>query len=181
MEEDYEPKPGDIGIVRMTGWGGRAIRFGQWINGDGYRNYEHAYVVVGGYVRGSDRPGGTAKIIEAMPGGALLSPLAKYDNLQPVYLRCPDEYRSAVASAAAALQDTPYSGADYLALAAHRFHIPTPLLKRYIRNSGHLICSQLADHAAMVGGWHIFTDGRWEGDVTPGDLYRAYAEQRYGR
>ncbi len=168
MTDGYDPGPGDIGMVRMRGWGGKAIRIGQWLNGDGFENYQHAYVVTE-----------KRRVIEAMPGGAILSPLSKYDGLHPVYLRCPDEYRSAVASAAMALRDVPYSDADYVALAAHRFHIPAPHLKRYISSSGHLICSQLADHAAAIGGWHLFADQRWEGDVTPLDLVRLYHQQAY--
>lgn len=174
---DYQPQPGDVGLVRMPGVVGKAIRFGQWLNGDGFANYEHAFVVVGTYVRGSDYPGDGLKVIEAMPGGALLSPLSKFNGLEPVFLRCPDEHRGSVAAAALALEGVPYSVADYLAIAAHRFHIRTPLLKRFIRTSKHLICSQLADHAAEEGGWHLFADGRWEGDVTPADLYGLYIVQ----
>jgi hypothetical protein len=171
----YVPKPGDIGIVHMTGAGGAAIRLGQWFNGDGFADYEHAFVVAGIHVRGEDRDVADGmKIVEAMPGGALLSPLSRYDGLDPVYLRCPDDLRSAVAGAALDLVGTPYSVADYFALAAHRFHIPAPGLKHFVETSNHMICSQLADRAADVSGWHLFVDGRWPGYVTPGDLYGLY-------
>jgi hypothetical protein len=174
----YTPQPGDVGLVRMPGAVGKLIRFGQWLNGGGYHDYEHAFVYVGTNVRGSDLPGDGPKIIEAMPGGALLSPLSRYADLEPVYLRCPDEYRGAVASAALRAEGVPYSFADYLSIAAHRFRLPAPLLKRYVRSSKHMICSQLADHVAEEGGWHLFTDGRWEGDVTPADLYELYVAQQ---
>jgi hypothetical protein len=177
--EPYTPKPGDIGMVRMPGAVGRIIRSLQWINGGGYHDYEHVYEVVGVHVRGDDLPGDGMKVIEAMPGGALLSPLSQFDGLNPVYLRCPDEFRDGVVAAALASRGTPYSFVDYLAIVLHRIHVPTPLLKRYIRNSGHMICSQLADHAAEEGGWHLFYDGRWEGDVTPADLYKLYRAQQY--
>jgi hypothetical protein len=173
----YQPQPGDIGLVTMPGFVGRLIRLGQWLNGDGFSNYQHAYVVVGDYVRGSDHPGETTKIVEAMPGGALLSPLSRYDNMGAIYLRCPDGLRRSVADAALRFIGTPYSPLDYLSLAARRFHIPAPHLRAYIRSSGHMICSQLADSAALDGGWHLFEDGRWEGDVTPLDLYRLYERQ----
>jgi hypothetical protein len=179
MDSTYNPKPGDIGMVHMTGWGGRAIRAGQWLNGEGYADYQHAYVVVGDQVRGSDLPGQTTKIIEAMPGGALLSPLSRYAGFRPVYLRCPDQYRQAVAEAALSMEGTPYSVADYLALAAHHFHIPAPYLQHYIASSGHMICSQLADRAAARGGWHLFDDGRWDGYVTPLSLHALYLRQPY--
>lgn len=173
----YAPQPGDIGLVNMPGTVGKLIRFGQWVNGDGFANYEHAFVVVGGF--GPGKPNVGPRIIEAMPGGALLSPLSRYDKLQPLYLRCPNKYRSAVAAAALELQGVPYSVADYFAIAAHRFHLPDPHLRTFIRTSGHLICSQLADRAAEKGGWHLFEDGRWDGDVTPADLYGLYAAQDY--
>lgn len=169
----YVPRAGDIGLVRMPGYVGKLIRFGQWVNGGGYHDYEHAFVIVG-EAEGGDDP----YIIEAMPGGALRSSLARYAGLEPVYLRCPAEHRSAVAAAATALRGVPYSFADYFAVAAHRFHIPAPHLKKYVESSGHLICSQLADRAAEEGGWHLFSDGRWPGDVTPADLYALYTVQQ---
>ena len=168
----YVPQPGDIGIVKMPGKVGRAIRTGQWLNGDGYHDYEHAYTVAG--LSEEDWRDGERMIVEAMPGGAVRSPLSRYDGMGAVYLRCSLEFRSAVAAAAEALVGTPYSFADYAALALHRFHIPAPLLKHFIRTSKHAICSQLADRAAAIGGWHLFDDNRWEGDVTPADLYGLY-------
>lgn len=161
---EYTPQPGDIGLVHMPGAVGKLIRFGQWLNSDGFADYEHAFVYVGEADFEPDR------IIEAMPGGALLSPLDIYD--QVLWLKCPAEFRTGVAAAALSLRGVPYSFLDYASLAAHRLHIPAPHLRAYIRSSGHLICSQLADRAALLGGWKIFDDGRWEGDVTPGDLVR---------
>lgn len=168
----YVPQPGDIGLTVITGWG-RLIRLGQWLNGDGFADYEHAFVVTEYDPRGDSGP----MIVEAMPGGA-----RHVRNWHPadrtVYLRCPAEYREAVAASARGFVGVPYSVADYFALAAHRLHIPAPHLKRYVRDSKSMICSQLADAAAAEGGWHLFEDGRWPGDVTPGDLYRLYVAQR---
>jgi hypothetical protein len=165
----YKPKPGDVGITTISGWGGRTVRILQWLNGDGIKRYAHAYVVT------SVDDDGTEWIVEAMPGGARH---VKNWHTDAVYLRCPDQYRSAVAAAALSLEGVPYAWSDYAAMALHRFHIPTPHLKRFIDTSSHMICSQLADRAAELGGWHIFKDHRWHGDVTPGDLTRAYEEQR---
>jgi hypothetical protein len=173
--DSYIPRPGDIGLASIPGYVGGLIRVGQWLNGDGYSRYEHAFVVVGP----GTAPGSTTnpKMVEAMPRGALLSPVSKYDPGTVVYLRCPEQYRDAVAAAAREMIGVKYSVADYLALALHRAHIPTPLLKRYITNSKHLICSQLADLAADLGGWHLYDDGRWPGDVTPGDLWKLWMIQ----
>jgi hypothetical protein len=157
----YVPRPGDIGLTSIDGHVGRLIRLGQWLNGDGFHDFQHAFVV-------QDSVG----LVEAEPGGARLSLLSEYDGRDVVYLRCPDEYRGAVAYQATTLLGTPYSFLDYASLAARRLRIPAPHLRAYIADSGHMICSQLADEAAQRGGWHLFVDGRWPGDVTPGDLYQ---------
>jgi hypothetical protein len=149
-------QPGDIGLVSIAGNVGRLIRLGQWLLGDGYRNYEHSFVAVD-----------ADNIVEAETGGAVLVPL-HYDAV--LWLRCPPEYGLAVACAARRMVGTPYSFADYFALAAVRLHLPSKRLRRYVTDSGHEICSQLADAAASRGGWHLFTDGRLPQAVTPGDL-----------
>lgn len=152
------PQPGDIGLTSITGAVGRLIRFGQWLNGDGFGAYQHAFVVL---------PGG--KLIEAMPGGAIIDDLTKYDDRHVLYVS-PDltpAQRKAIADSARRYVGVPYSFLDYLALALHRFHIPVPGLRRYIESTGHLICSQLADRAYADAGQRIFDDGRWDGFVTP--------------
>jgi hypothetical protein len=170
--EPYQPRPGDLGLTQISGWGGKAIRLGQWLNGDGYADYEHTYVVTG------TDPDGTVWIVEAMPGGA--QHVGNWhDPARTRYLVCPDEYREAVASIAVRQADrkVPYSALDYEALALHRFHVPAPGLRAYIESSGHQICSQLADYCAAKGGWHLFNDNRWPGYVTPGDLNRLWEQQ----
>lgn len=149
---------GSIGLTQIHGEVGRLIRLGQWLNGDGFADYEHAFVYVG-----------NGRIVEAEPGGARLAPL-RYDRID--WIACPEQYGDAVADAACELVGTPYSFADYAALAARRLHIPVPGLREYIADSGHMVCSQLCDEAAQRGGWHLFDDGRWPGYCTPGDLYK---------
>lgn len=160
----YMPQPGDIGLVRVHGTEGRLIRFGQWLNGDGYADIEHAFVHLG-----------AGELLEAEPGGARISALGEYEPAAIVWLRCPAQYGTAVAAAARGMVGTPYSFADYGALAAHRLHIPAPGLRRYISDTGHLICSQLADEAARRGGWALYDDGHWPGYVTPGALRKLAA------
>jgi hypothetical protein len=168
----YIPLPGDIGLTQISGDVGRAIRIGQWLDGDGFADYEHAFVYTG-----------QGRIIEAEPGGALDSPLSRYDPARVAWLRCPAAYRADVAQAARVYgphpgtRGVPYSFADYAAIAAHRAHMPVPGLRSYIESTGHMICSQLADRAAMDGGWHLFDDGRWPGYITPGDIWRLYDQQ----
>lgn len=166
----YQPQPGDIGLTRISGAVGAGIRFGQWLNGDGFADYEHAFVVV--------QPSADAvMVVEAEPGGARHVPL-HYAPSNTVYLRCPDRLRDAVSFAATRYTGVPYSFLDYQALAMHHFHVPAPGLRRYIASTGHMICSQLADRAALDGGWHLFSDGRWPGFVTPGDIHELYLEQQ---
>lgn len=174
----YEPKPGDLGLTQISGWGGRAIRAGQWLLGDGYADYEHAFVVTANDPLGDTGP----MIVEAMPGGAH-EVRNWHDLARTRWLICPDEYRAGVAATARrqAERKVPYSDLDYAALALHRFHIPAPGLRTYIESSGHQICSQLADYCAAKGGWHLFDDGRWPGYVTPGALNRLWTSLPDGR
>lgn len=154
-----EPQPGDIGCTQIHGNVGALIRIGQWLNGDGFANYEHCFVYIG-----------DGQIVEAEPGGARVADLAEYDARTIAWVRCPEQYRQPVAQAAKSLVGTPYSFLDYLAFALHRFHIPAPMLRRFIQSSKHLICSALADRAAELGGWILFSDGRWSGYVDPADV-----------
>lgn len=155
------PGVGSIGLVAIKGRVGLAIRIGQWLNGSGFIRYEHAFVYVG-----------NGQVIEAMPEGARLARLDQYRECPIVWLRCPPTLGEAVAAAARGYEGVPYSFADYVAIALHRFHIPTPRLRRYIESSRRMICSVLADRAAHDGGWHLFDDGRWFGYVTPGALHQ---------
>lgn len=161
-QDDEQIGLGDIGLTIVEGAPGRLIRVGQLLNGDGYSTFEHAFVVVG-------VDGAVPHVVQAQPGGAALEPL-RCDPSKTIYLRCPEGSRAATAAAAESYIGVGYSWLDYFALAAHRIHLPAPLLRRYIASTGHMICSQLADRAAADAGWHLFDDARWEGYVTPGAL-----------
>lgn len=163
---NVQPQPGDIGITTVHGTVGRLISLGEWLLGDGFQPWDHAFVHVG-----------NGLIIEAEPGGARLSELTEYADRAVLWLRCPGQYRDGVAHAARLLQGVPYSAADYFAIAAHRLHLPFPGLRDYVKASGHLICSALCDRAAELGGWKLFDDGRWNGYVTPADLARVAQQQ----
>jgi hypothetical protein len=151
-----EPQQGDIGCVTIRGDVGQLIRIGEFMLGCGYRNVEHAFTYVG-----------DGQIVEAEPGGARLADLGEYDPRTVVWVRCPDGHRQAVAQAARALIGTPYSAADYFALAAHRFHIPG--MRRIALSTGSMICSQLATVAARRGGWPLLMP-KPAGYVVPDDL-----------
>lgn len=178
MTDQQQPRPGDIGLTSITGTVGWLIRLGQWLNGDGFAPYEHAFVVIG---PGAD---GRQCLVEAQPGGARIGLLDEFSDRHVAYVApagLTDDQRARIVSAAThyAVARTPYSFLDYLALAAHRFHLPIPGLRRYVASTGHMICSQLVDQAYADGGCALFADARWPGYVTPADLWRQLGgEQR---
>jgi hypothetical protein len=161
----FTPQPGDIGLVTMGGMPGRLIRIGQWLNGDKFANFEHAFVYLGHNT-----------IIEAEPGGAKVTGLHYAESsihwCSGIAKLWTDEKRSHVLPAARRYSGVPYSAADYFAIAAHTLHIPgNRLLKNYVASTKHMICSQLADQVAQDCGVQIFDDGEWPGYVSPGGLY----------
>ena len=161
------PNLGDIGLVDIRGRVGTAIRVGQWMVGDGWSRYQHAFVYVG-----------DGHVVEAMPQGARRASLDQYVGRDVGWLRCPTQLGAAVAEAAIGFIGVPYSFVDYGAIALRRFRIPTPRLRAYVETSRRLICSQLCDRAAEIGGWKLFDDGRWHGYVTPGSLHSLYRAQQ---
>lgn len=162
------PMPGDFGVTQIRGPVGKLIRFGQWLNGDGFSDYEHAFVYVG-----------AGWIVEAMPGGAVKSRLSEYDGQHIAWYPSLPVSRFDIIRNALGLVGTPYSFADYVALAAVRLRLPfAGLIRRYVANTRHMICSQLVDEAYRRAGVYLFTDGRAAQDVTPGDLYRLILNER---
>lgn len=165
---ESSPRPGDIGLTSINGPVGWLIRAGQWLNAGGLANYEHAFIVL---------PGG--RLIEAQPGGARIVPLDTYSDRHVLYVApagLTDNERRLICEAAESYEGVKYSAADYFALAAHRFHLPLPWLRRYVASSKHMICSQLVDQAYQDAGVQLFADGRWPGYSTPADLYRLLGE-----
>lgn len=161
---------GDFGLVAMPGNVGLLVRIAQWMNGNGFANYQHAFLYIGdGYV------------IQAQPGGAVMTPVDKFTHVywSTGVIALTSEQRAMVSAKAHTYLGTPYSFLDYLALAAHRLRLPgSRLLKNYVSSSSHLICSQLVDQIHNDIGSHLFTDGRWPGYVDPLDLWHLIASNR---
>jgi hypothetical protein len=158
-------KPGDLGFTRITGFTGFWVNLGQALTGDSCR-FTHVFVVMD-----------DDTVLEAMPSGARYAPLDREYKTDVVYARLPltDEQRAKVVTEARRLMaqpgGIPYSFTDYLALALKHFGINAKWLRKYIQNSGRMICSQLADYLLSHSGFKVFDDGRLHQDVTPGDLY----------
>lgn len=163
------PAVGTIGLSPISGDVGKLVRLGQWLNGQGFREWEHAFIL-----------GPDGEILEAEPGGARIGHVSEYsdiywctsiaaqfteDKLERVY-----NFAEATYGPDDGRPGTGYSFLDYLALFCHRLRIPVPGLRRYIASTGHLICSQLCDTAYSDEGCHLFA-GVWSGYVTPLGLY----------
>lgn len=158
------PQPGDIGLTSIEGFVGWVIRLGQFLNGDGFSHYEHAFIVLE-----------DGMLIEAMPGGAQIVPMSEYDDREVLYVRpagLTDSDRQRICDEARKYENIPYSFADYAAIAAHRLHLPLPGLREFVESTHHQICSQLVDNAYRDAGVKLFSDNRWSGYCTPGSLYR---------
>jgi hypothetical protein len=158
------PQPGDIGLTSIPGPVGWLIRLGQALNGGGFTTYEHAFLVLDG-----------GRLLEAEPGGARIAGLDEYAGQHVEYVApagLTDGQRAAICAAGLRYVGVGYSAADYFALAAHRFRLPVPGLRRWVASSRRMICSQLCDQAYQDAGVHLFADGRWPGYVTPADLWQ---------
>lgn len=136
MQELNTPLPGDFGLVTVHGNVGTLIRIGQWLNGDGFSNYEHAFIYIG-----------NGQIVEAEPGGARIAPLSEYAGRSIRWstdlINLTAQQRTAIVELAKNQVGTPYSFLDYFAIAAKRFHLPLPFITKRVLDSKHLICSQL--------------------------------------
>lgn len=145
----------------MSGITGRLIRFGQWLNGDGFRDYEHAFIYIGG-----------DQIVEAEPGGARIADVTEYAGRDVLWssgkVVLSDDERSAVVEAARGFVGVPYSFLDYLLLALKRIHITVPILNRRVIGSKHMICSQLVAQSYSPAGISLCAVPSYE--VTPADL-----------
>lgn len=162
MSTKQVPLPGDFGLSRISGFVGAMVHVGQAINRD--KSYwTHAFVVLD-----------EGQFIQAVPGGAEILPLSELGGQRVKYSDFPlsKSTRAQIVEEARALEGTPYSFLDYAALSFERFNVGFGLTRKYVKNTGHMICSQLVDEAYRRAGVHLFDDGRLPQDVTPGDLAR---------
>jgi hypothetical protein len=175
---NVNPQPGDLGFATIAGMVGGWVNIGQALVHDACR-FDHVYAVVHpvGHPNFAD-----GLIVEAMPSGARFRTLA--DRLGPgfAYATVPltDVQRAMVPAiaqgfvAARGGKGIGYSFGTYVAIGLAQYEVTrwvTPGLERIIDDKGRLICSQLCDELLLRVGYHCFTDGRWRGDCTPGDLW----------
>lgn len=180
--QPFNPQPGDFCLVttkpRYVSW---AIRVGEALNGDGFghwvtepdgtkrfEGFSHAFLVIG-----------QGQVVEAEPGGAVISALAPYrdttagGSFVSSTWDLTDQQRETLCANALTRVGVGYSALDYVELASHRLHVPVPGLRQRIAASGRQICSQQVDWIYTASNLHLFQDNRWEGDVTPMNLFAA--------
>lgn len=160
------PPAGSIGLVKVEGMVGEAIRVGQWLDGDGFADYEHAFVL---YQRADDIA--ICTVIEAETNGVRMTSLQEYEGRKVLWLPCPENLSTAMISAAVTYVGVPYAFTDYAAIAAHRLRLSiSGMLEHVVSHSHHVICSQLAAACADKAGWPLLPWDEWPGLVTPGAL-----------
>lgn len=168
-----EPQAGDFGLVSIKGGVGFLIRVGQWLNGDGFFDYEHAFIYLG-----------DGKIMEAEPGGAVISDLSEYDGRAIMWssglVVIPEWQRTDIVKDALKFEGVPYSFLDYLAIALYRVGIRHPGVAKRVKDSKHYICSQLV--AEVFDDNNISLTDFPPYLVTPGKLLKYLLKlQGYGK
>ena len=163
----YGVRPGDFEVGSIGGLAGKGVWLGQRLNGAGeFAKYEHALLWTGiGYIQAD--PKGVTFRRDYPPG-------RKYSAWSTGKIRLTGEQRTAIVNAAFGYVGTDYSALDYFAIFAHHFHVPVPGLVDYIKDTGHMICSQLVDQCYKDGKADLFP-GNIPGYVTPADLARLIA------
>ena len=150
------PQLGDYFVVRTTGWAAWGIRLvtASPVN--------HAGVYVG-----------NGLIVEAESAGARMVHASIYPDAIWSHLDLTPAQRRSIGEAAKAKIGTPYSWLDDAAIGAAKLlgrALPAFVRDR-LKSKGRLMCSQLVDVCYHEAGVDLFTDGRYPGDVSPGDLY----------
>lgn len=181
LVSDLDLKPGDILLLRISGWVGRAVALMQWINRD-TSYWTHAAVVLDDLT-----------VFEAQPGGAVITRLDKYADrpgtvvryyqrpkqnapreyeLMPLAHVVTDQIRAAIVRDARAMyrKGYRYAWSTYFYLALVRLGIRPNWVVWQVQNPDVGICSQAADLLLADNTIHLFADGRMPYDVTPGDL-----------
>ena len=150
------PEPGDFAVVRTRGWQAAVIR---WATRS---KFNHAFL----YWYGEE-------IIEAQPGGAVC--VVNHYRAAGVlhsHLSLTTEERIAICNQAIQLVSEPYGWLDIFSIGLLQYGIKPKFIRDRVEHSKNLICSQLVDFAYLLGGVHLYNDGRLPMDVTPGDLAR---------
>lgn len=155
------PRTGQFGVVRTTGFVAAMIRLFT------RSQVNHAYIYIS-----------EDHIVEAESYGAVTSKASKYDGAvkaESNWWFVPGEAAD-ISREAQKLLGRPYGFLDIAAIALSLLGLRCKWLLRRIESSRTLICSQLVDRAYHNSGVPLYTDGRPDGLVTPGDLLMLLAQ-----
>ena len=164
-----KPQPGDFVVVPTRPPVGALITVASWLanlgeHGDALpQSYDHAEVYLGDGLTASAYPSrnGLRPVSNLNQSGFLWS---------TGYVPLSSAQREVIVEWCYQHAHVQYSALDYLALAAHTFHLNTAALQNYLQSSSTYICSQYVDAAYQAARVQLFTDGRWVGFVKPLDL-----------
>jgi hypothetical protein len=167
------PQPGDFLCVPVSGEVGKLIEIGQFLAGQKFQPYEHAEV----YVGQPDSASPWGYTVSAYPNRQGRQPLGGPPGSVPgalwssALVPLTDAQRASIVLWALANQHVGYSAADYFALAAARLkmNLLLPPLRDFIKDSGHLICSQFVTLAYYQAGVDLL-GGTWNGLDDPMQL-----------
>jgi hypothetical protein len=106
----------------------------------------------------------------AEPLGARIRPISDFPDAIWSHFNNDPGQTAAIVDWTYAHEGTPYSYLDDAAIGiALLSGIPTPgFVRRYLDDTGHYECAQLADLAYQAAGIHLFDDSRVPGAVFPG-------------
>lgn len=151
------PEPGSYVVVRTSGWVAETIRIltGGWSN--------HAFIV-----------GHDGKIIEAQPGGVVISSLEKYKGCR-MAVNSPDDYNRStdpekVVNAALSFIGRPYNDIDILELGLESVGLGMWALRKIANDDGAVICSQMVAAAGHLSGINWTCGKKSFAEVRPVDL-----------
>lgn len=149
------PPEGDFAVVATGGWAAKVIR---WVTRS---PVNHAVLSVG-----------QGMIVEGDPKGAQLSHFTKYPHAIWANWPLTSRARDQIGTWGRRHVGVPYSWVDDAEIGmVDTFHWAPRWMRRRLRSTRTLMCSQLVDAAYQAAGVQLFTDGRPAGGVSPGDLY----------
>lgn len=159
MSDRAYPPAGSFVLVRTVGPTGRlvgAVTRSPW---------HHAAVHVGG-----------GWLVESEWHGARLAHITEY-TLRGIKVQWHPYASDRIAEVAESLTrppvgPVPYGFLDLASVGLLQYGIKPEFLRERVQREDRLICSQLVDWCFQQDDVHLFTDGRWPGDVTPADLGR---------
>lgn len=150
------PRSGDFGCVTTYGKIGFTIRF--FLKS----KVNHSFIYIG-----------KGKIVEAMPGGAVISNLSKYSHKDITWSNVPftseQMQRRAIRFRALSLVGTGYGFLDIFFLWAKILGVRFSFLENWIKSDNRMICSQLVAECYERAGIKLLDKPTYM--VTPKDLY----------